>query len=82
MMAPSRLGFFLFSFFLRLGLINNISTHRSQCVQRAKAGDIYSPGFGFWFCHLPDVTIKVQVCPTSFDPMDTSLPGSSAHGIL
>ena len=32
--------------------------------------------------HYPKLVSVAQSCPTLFDPMDCSLPGSSVHGIL
>ena len=43
---------------------------------------------GFWRPHSPVVVVVAVVvsvvhsCPTLFDPMDCSPPGSSVHGIL
>ena len=41
--------------------------------------------FFFFYFFYPEVKVEVlvaQTCPTLWDPMDCSLPGSSAHGIL
>ena len=47
--------------------------------------DVYIVVFFFFFNQLAAATVaakSLQSCPTLFDPIDCSLPGSSVHGIF
>ena len=63
-------------------------SHRRQPTRLPRPWD--SPGKNTGVgCHFPLQCMKVksesevaQSCPTLLDPMDCSLPGSSAHGIF
>ena len=67
---------------------NSVRPHRWQPIRLPRPWD--SPGKNTGVgCHFLHQCIKVksesevaQSCPTLFDPMDCSLPGSSIHGIF
>ena len=67
---------------------NSVRSHRQQPIRLHRPWD--SPGKNTGVgCHFLLQCMKVknerevtQPCPTLSDPMDCSLPGSSAHGIF
>ena len=61
----------------------------NQCtslnVVAEREGDVYHVGCEYWSSAdvrvIPSM-IVAQLCPTICDPMDSSLPGSSVHGMV
>ena len=67
---------------------DSVRSHRRQPTRLPRPWDSPSKNTGVG-CHFLPQCMKVksqsqvtQLCPTLHDPMDCSLPGSSAHGIF
>ena len=60
---------------------DSVQPHRRQPTRLPRPWD--SPGKNTGVgCHFLLQCVKVKSCPTLSNPIDCSLPGSSAHGIF